>query len=734
MNHSGLVDLVQITNPEDIGSGLPPSTSEDAGKVLKVNSEGVPGWGEDAMATVDQTYDDTSTHAQSGIAVAQAISNIPSVTVDQTYGASSTNAQSGVAVAEAISGVKQVPSVGSSDNNKVLKATYSGGTGSYSWEDAPATVTVDQTYNASSTNPQSGTAVAGAIATVNQVPASTSSDVNKVLKVNAQGTPEWGTDSTVAVDQTYSASSTNAQSGVAVAEAIAAIPAPSVDEVPTVESTDDGKVLTASYSGGVGSYSWETAQGGGASYTASAPIAIESDDIKLKYNGDFGTVLPFDTATTTPESTYQWAVQTQINLQNVGSLANTKLCVIVDNLAGSDLIINAAGSTGWTVIAYKPSDAANIYMYANESYEYVKTSGSYNYIAGTNSGQSRFSKQYYTFTFPSGAPGSAITGNLCFAIVPKQSDGLTGTSPWNTPYADAYMFSYQGYLTTQANNVYNVPTGSGDVSDISVLGLSSAQKLPSHTSYDRDKVLTVNSSGNVEWATPSVVPSDLPTVDRTYSAVSTNAQSGVAVAEAIDGAVDVDTDNVVLTGDGDSIKVEFTRKTRSSSETQAADAVANASTTYRNAIYFDLDAFDSSVGSGFEPKFQVKQTIWLDSYAFAWIGFTDTIPGSSPSTTGFIKLGNGDSNIKITAQTVDLLTSFPTIATQRPGRYFALIIEGTRFNEAAVAANPGNYAALTGWPKSVTVTEEYTDIPNIVQVNALPANPDANTLYLIPET
>ena len=39
----------------------------------------------------------------------------------------------------------------------------------------------------------------------------------------------------------------------------------SVDEVPTVGSTDDGKVLTASYSGGVGSYSWETAQGGGSS-------------------------------------------------------------------------------------------------------------------------------------------------------------------------------------------------------------------------------------------------------------------------------------------------------------------------------------------------------------------------------------------------------------------------------------------------------------------------------------
>ena len=37
-------------------------------------------------------------------------------------------------------------------------------------------ITVDQSYNASSSNPQSGTAVAGAIEGVNQLPASTSAD------------------------------------------------------------------------------------------------------------------------------------------------------------------------------------------------------------------------------------------------------------------------------------------------------------------------------------------------------------------------------------------------------------------------------------------------------------------------------------------------------------------------------------------------------------------------------
>ena len=88
-----------------------------------------------------------------------------------------------------------------------------------------------------------------------------------------------------APDQTYDASSTNAQSGVAVAEAIAAIPAPSVDEVPDVTSSDDGKVLTASYSGGSGSYSWQTAQGGGggASVEAGAGLVKSGDTLSVNY-------------------------------------------------------------------------------------------------------------------------------------------------------------------------------------------------------------------------------------------------------------------------------------------------------------------------------------------------------------------------------------------------------------------------------------------------------------------
>lgn len=57
----------------------------------------------------------------------------------------------------------------------------------------PAGVIVDQVYDATSTNAQSGTAVAQAVASVNAVPSSTSSDENKVLTVDSNGDPVWAT-------------------------------------------------------------------------------------------------------------------------------------------------------------------------------------------------------------------------------------------------------------------------------------------------------------------------------------------------------------------------------------------------------------------------------------------------------------------------------------------------------------------------------------------------------------
>ena len=75
-------------------------------------------------------------------------------------------------------------------------------TGSYTdLSNKPTIPTVDQTYSAVSTNAQSGVAVAGALATVKQVPSSTSSDEDKVLTVDSNGDPVWADQSSASIDR-----------------------------------------------------------------------------------------------------------------------------------------------------------------------------------------------------------------------------------------------------------------------------------------------------------------------------------------------------------------------------------------------------------------------------------------------------------------------------------------------------------------------------------------------------
>lgn len=119
-----------------------------------------------------------------------------SITVLDEVDPDSVNPVTARAVAQAVAGASgEVPIIGDGDNGKVLKAVVSGGQKSAEWGEAAPAVTVDQVYNASSTNAQSGTAVAQAIASVPS-PVVTENGSFKLggsvpVKVNYTGSPGY---------------------------------------------------------------------------------------------------------------------------------------------------------------------------------------------------------------------------------------------------------------------------------------------------------------------------------------------------------------------------------------------------------------------------------------------------------------------------------------------------------------------------------------------------------------
>lgn len=90
--------------------------------------------------------------------------------LDDVPTVNSLNAITSDAVARAVAGASgEVPAVTENDNGKVLKAIYDEGGPAVEWGEAAPAVTVDQTYNALSENPQSGIAVAEAVTSVDKI-------------------------------------------------------------------------------------------------------------------------------------------------------------------------------------------------------------------------------------------------------------------------------------------------------------------------------------------------------------------------------------------------------------------------------------------------------------------------------------------------------------------------------------------------------------------------------------
>lgn len=153
----------------------------------------------------------------------------------------------------------------------------------------------------------------------------------------------------------------------------------SVDEVPAVTSSDDGKVLTATYSGGTGSYAWATPSGG-TTYTAGNGIDITSGTISVDTTvvatqTDIGNVRQVPSSTSADEGkvlgvtdsqgTLGWVSQPADELPSISGNSNKVLKVN----AGGTAVEWATESAGTTYTA------GNMISLANDAVAVSTTAG-----------------------------------------------------------------------------------------------------------------------------------------------------------------------------------------------------------------------------------------------------------------------------------------------------------------------------------------------------------------------
>jgi hypothetical protein len=193
---------------------VPASTSADADKVLTVDGQGTPGWAvvpSQSTGLFEAVYGQTSYSdivqaiadkkivycriSATGASRMAFLAYIGTTNVEFQYYRSLSSHSASNMTDEVY--VYTVASTGWATTTRKTGVKVAAGTHmsqSYSNDTLTLNCTwpdVDQTYDASSSNAQSGVAVASAIAGVNAVPASTSADADKVLTVDAQGSPEW---------------------------------------------------------------------------------------------------------------------------------------------------------------------------------------------------------------------------------------------------------------------------------------------------------------------------------------------------------------------------------------------------------------------------------------------------------------------------------------------------------------------------------------------------------------
>ena len=333
------------------------------------------------------------------------------------------------------------------------------------------------------------------------------------------------------LDAVPTVNSLNGVTSDAVARAIAG----ASGEVPQVTENDNGKVLGAIYDEGGAAVEW-----------VEPPVALPEYD-----TDDDGKVLGVVVSGVEPTASVEWVEPSSYTAGAGLSLSSNTFNVN----AGDGLTIGNESITR-TTTAVVPTDASGIGNYIAALNSSLVSSISNDGLSceflidyGVLSGVT--SADYYIAICPIGSYGNAMTQKLVFGqpisavknpdnnwVIPTGTvftilSSEINTSLSNITLADVqnnptgycivpiYYNSWYGQYVTINFKVTDAGEGTAETANLSYTETMSncvkvSNPVPSSTSLDENKVLTVNSSGNAVWATPATPSVDeVPTVGST---------------------------------------------------------------------------------------------------------------------------------------------------------------------------------------------------------------------------
>lgn len=372
----------------------------------------------------------------------------------------------------------------------------------------------DQTPTVNSTNPVTSDGVARAIAGASgEVPVVTENDNGKVLKaIYDAGGPavEWAEQTIPTVDQNYSASSVNAQSGVAVAQAIAAIPSATYTAGDGIDIDAQNAVSVKAGNGlsiGNATSSETVSLTTSAYYYSPTTSSYYVGDICPLTNSLLGSIndsgLALKLSLSGNYIGYIPNVSVYACLYNYASEASTGVTIDKRLVLGSPIPLNDGYLSAGTEVTFD-GGSVNAELSNTTMSDLIADMSSHTYHIGFWVTSDYWGS--FVNNFPLGSQPSGPTTTATYTGTVTIHDALNVSNPVPTPASDA------------AGKVLTVTDTSGHYGWQPV-----PQELPP-VATNAGKVLTVNSGATgVEWATPSgVTKQEISLTGATTSQDATN--------------------------------------------------------------------------------------------------------------------------------------------------------------------------------------------------------------------